>query len=437
MGTYGQPAYDFLKQLSFPRVSGSTEEQRAGELIAKRVREIGFLPVFEPFEYISERPVETEFALMAPETVCYSVTGCINAGNTPPEGREAEFCYLRNIDEIALKQAKAKFVLLNERPGEKDYKRLVDAGIAGMLFMNGTSRDTYENSDLDTMRFRDCYIRHGKMPAFAMRMIDVLDLLHRNPQRVRFKLRTETVKVTSRNIVVEVPGSDLAEETIAVGAHYDSTEFSCGAWDNGAGVVQVLGLLEHLAAHPPRRTVKIIFFGSEEVGLMGSRAYLETHSELKDSLLAMVNADVGGSYLGKEMIVVTGTQTAEDYVRSIMYDTGHSARLSCGVMSSDSIVFSDHGIPSISLGQFPPQGGGYMHTRYDNMDMISRDVLDTEVCFMIALVERLAGAEVFPIPRVIPKDLRQNIVDYFGTGLSQTETVTEFPEEPERNKPLF
>lgn len=437
MGTYGQPAYDFLKQLSFPRVSGSTEEQRAGEMIAKRVREIGFLPVFEPFEYISERPVETEFALMAPETVCYSVTGCINAGNTPPEGREAEFCYLRNIDEIALKQAKAKFVLLNERPGEKDYKRLVDAGIAGMLFMNGTSRDTYENSDLDTMRFRDCYIRHGKMPAFAMRMIDVLDLLHRNPQRVRFKLRTETVKVTSRNIVVEVPGSDLAEETIAVGAHYDSTEFSCGAWDNGAGVVQVLGLLEHLAVHPPRRTVKIIFFGSEEVGLMGARAYLETHSELKDSLLAMVNADVGGSYLGKEMIVVTGTQTAEDYVRSIMYDTGHSARLSCGVMSSDSVVFSDHGIPSISLGQFPPQGGGYMHTRYDNMDMISRDVLDTEVCFMIALVERLAGAEVFPIPRVIPKDLRQNIVDYFGTGLSQTETVTEFPEEPERNKPLF
>lgn len=437
MGTYGQTAYSFLEKLSVPRTSGSPEEQRAAELIAERVREIGFAPVFETFEYTAYRPVKAEFTLIAPEIVSYTVTGCINAENTPPEGVEADFYYLRNIDEIALKQAKGKFVLLNERPSEKDYQRLVGAGIVGMLWMNGTSRDTYENSDLDTMRFRDCYGRYGKMPAFAMRMIDVLDLLHREPQRVRFKLRTKPVQVTSQNIVVEVPGRDLAEEAIAVGAHYDSTEFSCGAWDNGAGVVQVLGLLEHLAAHPPRRTVQVIFFGSEEVGLMGSRAYLEAHPEMRDTLLAMVNTDVGGSYLGKEMIVVTGTETAEDYVRSVLYDTGYSARLSCGVMSSDSIVFSDHGIPSISLGQFPPQGGGYMHTRYDNMEMISKEVLDVEVRFLIALVDRLAGAEVFPIPRVIPKDLRQNIINYFGTGLGHTETVTEFPEEPARNKPLF
>lgn len=437
MGTYGQTAYAFLEKLSVPRTSGSEAERRAAELIAERVRRIGFTPVFERFAYNTCRPVEAEFTLTEPETVRYTVTGCVNAGDTPPEGMEAEFCYLRHVDDIGLKQAKGKFVLLNERPGEKDYKRLVEAGVVGMLFMNGTSRDTYDNSDLDTMRFRDCYVRYGKMPAFAMRMIDVLDLLHRDPRRVRFKLRTESVQVTSQNIAVEVPGSDLMDEAIAVGAHYDSTEFSCGAWDNGAGVVQVLGLLEHLADHPPRRTVKVVFFGSEEVGLMGSRAYLSAHSELKDTLLAMVNTDVGGSYLGKEMIVVTGTETAEDYVRGILYDTGHSARLSCGVMSSDSIVFSDYGIPSVSLGQFPPQGGGYMHTRYDNIGMISPEVLETEVRFLIALVERLAGAEVFPIPRVIPKDLRQNIIDYFGTGLSHTEQVTEFPEEPKRNKPLF
>lgn len=437
MGTYGKTAYTFLEKLSFPRVSGSPEEQRAAELIAQRVREIGFQPVFETFTYAPKRPVEAKLTLIAPETISYAVTGCINAGNTPPEGVEAEFFYLRHVDDITLKQAKGKFVLLNERPGEKDYKRLVDAGIVGMLFMNGTSRDTYENSDLDTMRFRDCYVRCGAVPAFAMRMIDALDLLHRAPQRVRFTLRTEPVTVASRNILVEVPGGDLGEEAIAVGAHYDSTEFSCGAWDNGAGVVQVLGLLEHLAAHPPRRTVRVIFFGSEEVGLMGSRAYLSAHPEQKESLLAMVNADVGGSYLGKEMIVVTGTETAEDYVRGILYDIGHSARLSCGVMSSDSIIFSDYGIPSISLGQFPPQGGGYMHTRYDNMEMISQEVLDTEIRFLIALVDRLSVAQVFPIPRVIPKELRQNIIDYFGTGLSHTETVTEFPEEPVRNQPLF
>lgn len=437
MGTYGEKAYAFLEQISFPRVSGSPEEYQAAEWIAEQVRTMGFQPSFEEFTVSHNRPVTAKLTLTAPETVEYTVTGCINAQNTPPEGTEAEFYYLRNIDDIFLKSAKGKFVLLNDRPSEKEYKQLVEAGIVGFLLMNGTSRDTLENSDLDTMRFRDCYGKYGAVPAFAIRMIDALDLLHRKPERVHFTLQTEPVTVTSRNIVVEVPGSDLQAEVIAVGAHYDSTQFSCGAWDNGAGVVGLLGLLEHLAAHPPRRTVKVIFFGSEEVGLKGSRAYLQAHPELQDTLLSMVNVDVGGSFLGKEMVVVTGTQAAEDYVRGILYDTGHSARLSSGVMSSDSIVFSDYGIPSISLGQFPPQGGGYMHTRYDNIAMISPEVLEEEIRFLIALVQRLANGAVFPIPRVIPKNLRQNIIDYFGTGLSHTETVTEFPEEPEPNKPLF
>jgi Iap family predicted aminopeptidase len=309
--------------------------------------------------------------------------------------------------------------------------------MAGFLLMNGTSRDTVENSDLDTMRFRDCYGRFGGVPALAMRMIDALDLLHRDPERVHICLQTQSVTVESRNIVVEVPGSDLGGETIAVGAHYDSTPFSCGAWDNGSGVVQVLGLLDFLAKNPPRRTVRAIFFGSEEVGLKGSQAYLAAHPEQEKELLAMVNADVGGSYLGKEMIVVTGTQSAVSYVRGVLYDVGYSARLSDGVMSSDSVVFSDHGVPSISLGQFPPQGGGYMHTRYDNISMISPQVLESEVRFLRSLVDRLANAQVFPIPKVIPKELRQKIMDYFGKGLSHTETVTDFPEEEKPTKPLF
>lgn len=424
-------------EAQLPPTSGSEAEHRAGELIAAQVRALGFSAEFEEFSVSRDLPVAAELALTAPEEVRYTVTGCINGGNTPEEGLEAEFYYLRNMDEIALKAARGKFVLLNERPGEKEYQKLVEAGVVGLLLMNGTSRDTLENSDLDTMRFRDCWQRYGAMPAFAMRMIDVLDLLHRRPERVRVRLKTQPVTVTSRNLVVEVPGTDLREETIAVGAHYDSTEFSSGAWDNGAGVVALLGLLEHLASHPPKRTVKVLFFGSEEVGLKGSQAYLEAHPDQRDSLLAMVNVDVGGSFLGKEMIVVTGTGRAEEYVRGILYDTGHSARLSAGVMSSDSIVFSDHGIPSISLGQFPPQGGGYMHTRYDNMEMISAEVLDGEVRFLINLTDRLANAQVFPIPRVIPKDLREKIVSYFGTGLSHTETRTEFPEEPGPTPPLF
>ncbi len=423
MTTYGERAYAFLEQLSVPRTSGSPQEHAAAQLIAEKIKTLGFTPVLEPFEVRRRLPVRAEFSITAPETVSYTVTGLIDAQETPEEGVDAEFYYLELIDEIGLKRAKGKFVLLNERPKEEDYKKLVDAGIAGFLLMNGTTRDTLENSDLDTMRFRDCYQRYGAVPAFAIRIKDALDMLRRKPTRVHFTLRLEEAVTTSYNVVTEVSGTDLAEESLAVGAHYDSTEFSYGAWDNGAGVVQVLGLLEHLAQHPPRRTVKAILFGSEEIGLRGSRAYLTAHPDEQEQLLAMVNLDVGGNILGKYIAVVTATPAVEAYVQGLLKEAGHSAKVSSHVMSSDSAVFSDYGIPSINLGRMGVQGGGYMHTRYDNMDMIAADVLDEEIRVLIFLMDRLTQAEQFPIAREISAELQEQIVNYFGTGRSHTETV--------------
>ena len=51
-------------------------------------------------------------------------------------------------------------------------RKLKEAGIVGFAVTNGTMRDTVENADLDTMRFRTMYFAHGKMPAFAIRVID-------------------------------------------------------------------------------------------------------------------------------------------------------------------------------------------------------------------------------------------------------------------------
>ena len=101
-------------------------------------------------------------------------------------------------------------------------------------------------------------------------------------------------------------------------------------------------------------------------------------------------------------------------------------------MSSDSAVFSDRGIPSISMGQGAPRGGGYMHTRYDNMDLISEDVLQSEAQFLAALVSRLAEASVFPFRRNVPEDLRRELSGYFGQSVSK---LAEFPPLPE-SKPL-
>lgn len=431
MSTKGEQALSFLKKISFPRVSGSAKEREAAELILEEIKEIGFEGKKEFFTLTRQFPVKAEFSLISPENISYTVTGMIDAGTTGEEGIDADFYYMEHVDAASLKKAFGKFVLLNELPKEKTYQKLAEAGIAGFLLVNGTIRDTLENSDLDTLRFRENWMRYGKVPAFVIRISDALDLLKHKPERVHFALMQEERTFTSQNLVVTIEGTDLKKEQLAIGAHYDSTEFSYGSWDNGAGVVQLLAILRHLAQNPPRRTVHAIFFGSEEVGLKGSRAFLEAHPELQGELLAMINMDVGGSYLGSDMVVVTAHEQALHYIEGLLRESGHSARCHSDILSSDSAVFSDYGIPAIALGRCPVKGGGYMHTRYDTIDLISADVLEEEIRFLLYLTDRLVLAEIFPIARYIPEKLRKRIMEYFGVGLSHTETVIEFLEEPE------
>ncbi len=420
MSSYGDKAYAFLDKLSFSRTSGSAEEHKAAQMIADEIKSYGFMPVLEPFEVKWRKPVHAKLVVTEPVRQEFTVTGLVNAADTPAGGTDAPFYYMRLIDELTLRRARGKFVLLNDRPSEEEFKKLMEAKIAGFLWMNGSSRDTYENSDLDTMRCRACYAKYGAVPGFAIRMIDAIKLLRLDPKTVHFELETEEFKSTSYNVVTIVPGGDLKNEAIAVGGHYDSVEFSHGSWDNGAGTVQVLGLLEHFSKHPPRRTVKAILFGSEEIGLEGSKAYMKAHPE-DEKLVCMVNQDVGGNLLGSEIVMVTATPAAEDYLAGLLKEGGWPVKVVSRVMSSDGTVFSDYGVPSLNFASYAPRGGGYMHTRYDNMDMISAEVLGREVEQLIYVMGRLTSAEAFPIEHTISDKMQEDIVKYFGTGLSQTE----------------
>ena len=130
---------------------------------------------------------------------------------------------------------------------------------------------------------------------------------------------------------------------------------------------------------------------------------------------------MGGNLLGSEFAMVTATSAAEDYLRGILKEGGFSLELKPGVMSSDGTVFADYTVPAINFASYTPRQGGYMHTRYDNMDMISADVLDHEVRQLIYVFARLTDAEVFPIERKISEEMQKDIVKYFGEGRSQTE----------------
>ena len=81
------------------------------------------------------------------------------------------------------------------------------------------------------------------------------------------------------NVVAEIPGSDLADEVVAIGAHLDSWHTGTGATDNASGVSVVLEAMRILKAIDarPRRTIRLLLWSHEEGGLRGSRGYVRNH----------------------------------------------------------------------------------------------------------------------------------------------------------------
>ncbi|HZI17059.1 MAG TPA: M20/M25/M40 family metallo-hydrolase [Pyrinomonadaceae bacterium] len=81
------------------------------------------------------------------------------------------------------------------------------------------------------------------------------------------------------NTVAEIPGTDLKDEVVMLGAHMDSWHTATGATDNAAGVSVMMEAVRILKAAGlrPRRTVRVALWSGEEQGLLGSRHYVREH----------------------------------------------------------------------------------------------------------------------------------------------------------------
>ena len=121
----------------------------------------------------------------------------------------------------------------------------------------------------------------------------------------------------SRNVVAELNNDIEDDETLVIGAHYDTTPNSSGANDNGSGVAAALVVAEELSDDELPFDLRFVLFGSEEIGLNGSFAYVGGLGEGEsERILAMINLDVVGTGeltgIGTEGMVELAVETARD-----------------------------------------------------------------------------------------------------------------------------
>lgn len=114
------------------------------------------------------------------------------------------------------------------------------------------------------------------------RMIRVLE--KGQPVRVELNIQTTIYPEVAGtpngiNTIAEIPGTDLADEVVIMGAHFDTTPGATGATDNATGsaaMMEAVRVIKSLGLRP-RRTIRVALWGGEEQGLLGSRAYVAEH----------------------------------------------------------------------------------------------------------------------------------------------------------------
>jgi carboxypeptidase Q len=114
--------------------------------------------------------------------------------------------------------------------------------------------------------------------------------------RIRLDARSEFLgEVPAFNVVGRIPGTELPDEYVLLGAHLDSWDGASGATDNGTGTIMMLEAMRILQeAYPnPRRTILVGHWGGEEQGLVGSTAFAADNPEVIDGLQAGFNQDNG------------------------------------------------------------------------------------------------------------------------------------------------
>jgi hypothetical protein len=123
--------------------------------------------------------------------------------------------------------------------------------------------------------------------------------LERGPVSIQLTIENKTAgETTVNNVVAEIRGSGRPDEWILIGAHLDSWDFGTGTQDNGTGAVSVLEIGRALMSlgKAPRRSVRLVLWGGEEQGLLGSYAYTQTHQNELNKCVAVLNTDNGAGH---------------------------------------------------------------------------------------------------------------------------------------------
>ncbi len=422
-------AYEIVESLTTevgPRLAGSEAEERARKWGSDLGDELGFdRVVVEEFTMPYWERGELKIALNSPyaqDLYGTALGGSASSANVI----DAPLVYFRNLEALqAVKKGeldgKIAFVdgdlmvasQTGAGYGPANQKRRVgwqhaERGGAKALVIRSVSSNSQRFPHTGMMSALED--KWSSIPVIAVSNPDAdhLRRLHRLGKKLELTISSSAEwkgDVSSGNVVLDLIGSERPEEIVLIGGHLDSWDLGTGALDDGAGVAITVAAAKLIADLPkrPKRTIRVVMFGAEEVGLLGAFAYAQKHTDnLKNHVLA-TESDFGARTIWRLVSNVNPSANgAIDEIGKLLSPLG-IVRGGSDVPGGgpDIIPLAMQGVPTIRLEQNGMDYFDYHHTPDDTLD------------------------------KIIPEELQQNVAAYAVAAYLAAEAEVDFTSTPE------
>lgn len=380
-----------------PRVAGTESERNVSLFLAEQLHITGLEVETQNFNF-------DRYSF--PDTVGIEVEGYNSSLSPLPftftrSGRvTGEIALIKDEQKINddLLDVKGKIVLVetSETPFRELVLQATESGAAAIVIC---FPEDLSNDDLTLGIYNDAYIPALALPSIEGRAL--ADYVNKNRQVTgHFMIEgADVTKRQSQNIIAikKAKTSDNStNKIIIIGAHYDSVESSPGASDNASGTAVLLELSRLLTKMPIQSEIRFVFFGSEEIGIIGSENYVNQMS--KDEIertIAMFNLDMVGSADAGPLTMFTadglpnnaskaGSKASEKLLNRTI-ELGLTAQ-------SDHAPFYNMGIDAVLFSYFPLEK--VYHSPNDTIDKISKKRLeDIAGIIGLAIIELTADNE--------------------------------------------
>ncbi|MCI0340664.1 MAG: M20/M25/M40 family metallo-hydrolase [Planctomycetales bacterium] len=420
-------AWDLLAELSDRiggRLAGSPQGEAAVEWAERTMRDLRLANVGkEPFQFLAWKRDRWSATVVDEVGRVRPLSGVL-LGHTPPSPLGGEVVApvvdagFGTPGELAKLGGAVKGAIVLEELGvPKDHRPMhriekrfhaVRAGAAALLTFPGEGA---AGPVTGTCRMG----RTSEIPAACLTREDGLYLRRLcktpgpgGPPRVRIVSEAAAREATTSNVVGEIPGQ--TDGLVLVTAHLDSWDLAQGAGDNGSGVAAVLEAARAIRATGlrPRRTIRVVLFMAEELGLVGSTAYVKAHAADLDRIAAVVNSDMVGRPQG---FAAHGRPQAVDFLRDLarsLKGLGLSEEVPTAIgLHSDHAPFVLAGVASIALrAPVSEAAGKAYHTAADTLEKVPAGDQHAAAAGIAALAWALADAETHPWRRQTPDEVR-------------------------------